>query len=326
VKDGPILGYGITGVVRMCTHKETGAAFAVKTLSLKQIETAQGLEQLQEELGILMQLDHPNIVKLEAVYESEDEIFLIQELLTGGDLFDHLDAQPEEHYGEAQCARLVKQILSAVRYIHSKGIIHRDLKLENFLFDSPGPEGELKMIDFGLSKHFKDGSKHHEPVGTRYTVAPEVILGDYDEKVDVSTIVDLNCSHCFLSVFETLLIFTFLRIQQVWAIGVIAYLLLSGDAPFGGCYEGHESPQEIRKNILTANFSFEPVEYWDHVSDVGKEFISQILVANPARRPSACECQSHPWMQEWINKEDAGPLSVNVQRAMEKFRGFSDIR
>ena len=188
VKDGPILGYGITGVVRMCTHKETGAAFAVKTLSLKQIETAQGLEQLQEELGILMQLDHPNIVKLEAVYESEDEIFLIQELLKGGDLFDHLDAQPEEHYGEAQCARLVKQILSAVRYIHSKGIIHRDLKLENFLFDSPGPEGELKMIDFGLSKHFKDGSKHHEPVGTRYTVAPEVILGDYDEKVDVSTL------------------------------------------------------------------------------------------------------------------------------------------
>lgn len=188
VKDGPILGHGITGLVRMCTHKETGAAFAVKTLSLKQIETAQGLKQLQEELGILMQLDHPNIVKLEAVYESEDEIFLIQELLKGGDLFDHLDAQPEEHYGEAQCARLVKQILSAVRYIHSKGIIHRDLKLENFLFDSPGPEGELKMIDFGLSKHFKDGSKHHEPVGTRYTVAPEVILGNYAEKVDVSTL------------------------------------------------------------------------------------------------------------------------------------------
>jgi len=188
VKDGPILGYGITGVVRMCTHKETGAAFAVKTLSLKQIETARGLEQLKEELAILMQLDHPNIVKLEAVYESDEDIYLIQELLKGGDLFDHLDAQPELHYGEAQCARLVKQILSAVRYIHSKGIIHRDLKLENFLFDSPGPEGELKMIDFGLSKHFKDGSKHHEPVGTRYSVAPEVILGNYDEKVDVSTL------------------------------------------------------------------------------------------------------------------------------------------
>jgi|AntRauTorckE5430_2_1112549.scaffolds.fasta_scaffold02228_2 calcium-dependent protein kinase len=186
VKDGPILGYGITGVVRKCTHKKTGAEFALKTLSLKQIETALGLEQLKEELGILMQLDHPNIVKLEAVYESEDEIFLIQELLNGGDLFDHLDSQPEEHYSEAQCARLVKQMLSAVRYIHSKGIIHRDLKLENFLF--AGPEGELKMIDFGLSKHFNDGSKHHEPVGTRYTVAPEILLGNYNEKVDVSTV------------------------------------------------------------------------------------------------------------------------------------------
>lgn len=186
VKDGPILGYGITGVVRKCTHKETGAEFALKSLSLKQIETTWGLEQLKEELMILMQLDHPNIVKLEAVYESEDEIFLIQELLNGGDLFDHLDAQPEEHYSEAQCARLVKQMLSALRYIHSKGIIHRDLKLENFLF--AGPEGEMKMIDFGLSKHFKSGSKHHEPVGTRYTVAPEVILGDYDEKADVSIV------------------------------------------------------------------------------------------------------------------------------------------
>ena len=79
---------------------------------------------MKEELGILMQLDHPNIVKLEGVYEAEDQIFLIQELLNGGDLFDHLDAQPEEHYSEAQCARVVKQMLSAVRYIHSKGIIH----------------------------------------------------------------------------------------------------------------------------------------------------------------------------------------------------------
>jgi hypothetical protein len=186
VRDGPILGYGITGVVRKAIHKETGAEYAIKTLSLARIETVEGLEQLKEELGILMQLDHPNIVKLEGIYESEDEIFLVQELLSGGDLFDRLDAQPMEHYSEGQCARLVKQMLSAVRYIHSKGIIHRDLKLENFLFDDPGPEGELKMIDFGLSKHFKAGSMHHEPVGTRYTVAPEVLRKQYDEKADVS--------------------------------------------------------------------------------------------------------------------------------------------
>ena len=100
----------------------------------------------------MCQLDHPNIVRLEEVYESHSEIYLVQELCLGGELFDRLDEQPDYHYTEAQCARLVKQMLCSVRYIHSKGIIHRDLKLENFLFSDTGAESELKMIDFGLSK------------------------------------------------------------------------------------------------------------------------------------------------------------------------------
>lgn len=126
--DGKVLGYGITGLVRLVKHKETGAEYAVKTLSINRIETAFGLAQLKDELAILMEIDHPNIVKLEGVYyESEDCIYLLQELCSGGDLFDRLDAQPEEHYSEAQCARLVKQMLSAVR-----SIAQRDLKLEFF--------------------------------------------------------------------------------------------------------------------------------------------------------------------------------------------------
>ena len=96
----------------------------------------------------MCQLDHPNIVRLEEVYESHSEIYLVQELCLGGELFDRLDEQPDYHYTEAQCARLIKQMLCSVRYIHSKGIIHRDLKLENFLFSDTGAESELKMIDF----------------------------------------------------------------------------------------------------------------------------------------------------------------------------------
>lgn len=95
-------------------------------------------------------MDHPNIVRLEEVYESQSEIYLVQELCLGGELFDRLDEQPDYHYTEAECARLVKQMLSAVRYLHSRGIIHRDLKLENFLFSSTSKDSELKMIDFGL--------------------------------------------------------------------------------------------------------------------------------------------------------------------------------
>jgi calcium-dependent protein kinase len=107
-------------------------------------------------------LDHPNIVRLEEVYESHSEIYLVQELCLGGELFDRLDEQPDYHYTEAECARLVKQMLSAVRYLHSKGIIHRDLKLENFLFTNTTATSELKMIDFGLSKHFRYGEVQHE--------------------------------------------------------------------------------------------------------------------------------------------------------------------
>ena len=98
-----------------------------RTLSINRIETAFGLAQLEDDLAILMEIDHQNIVKLEGVYESEDCIHLVHELCSGGDLFDRLDAQPEEHYSEAQCARLVKQMLSAVR-----SIAQRDLKLEFF--------------------------------------------------------------------------------------------------------------------------------------------------------------------------------------------------
>lgn len=296
IHDGEVLGYGVGGLVRLVTHRETGTKFALKTLSLDHI-SEKGLKQVQEEVEILMELDHPNIVKVDMVYKTDEDIYIFQELCRGGDLFDRLDAQPEEHYSEAQCAMLIKQILSAVRYIHSKGIIHRDLKLENFLFDTEGPNAELKMIDFGLSKHFQLGETHHEPVGTRYTVAPEVLKGEYDEKVDI------------------------------WAIGVITYLLLSGDAPFGGCFED-ESVTDVRRSILSADFSFEPEENWKRVSQQAKDFICMLLVGDANKRPTAEECQNSEWLRKWTEKgsEESKPLNSKVIQALRAFRDFSDIR
>lgn len=192
VHDGPVLGSGISGLVRLVRHKATGLKYAVKCLDLGLVDTDEGLQQLREEIYIMCQLDHPNIVRLEEVYESHSEIYLVQELCRGGELFDRLDEQPDYHYTEAQCARLIKQMLCSVRYIHSKGIIHRDLKLENFLFSNHGADSELKMIDFGLSKHFKFGEVQNEAVGTPYTVAPEVIRGSYDERCDVWAIGELE--------------------------------------------------------------------------------------------------------------------------------------
>ena len=298
VHTGPVLGSGISGLVRLVTHKATGVKYAVKCLDLGLVDTAAGLQQLREEIFIMCQLDHPNIVRLEEVYESHSEIYLVQELCLGGELFDRLDEQPDYHYTEAECARLVKQMLCAVRYLHSKGIIHRDLKLENFLFSSTAPDSELKMIDFGLSKHFRYGEVQHEAVGTPYTVAPEVIRGNYDEKCDI------------------------------WAVGVIAFLLLSGDPPFGGC-GGPEPLLTVRSNILRGSFYFEPEDIWCLVSQKAKDFIRYLLVLDPKSRPTARDAQKHTWIREWVNKtrtEDDNILNPNVVKALVTFKEFSDMR
>ena len=331
VHNGPVLGSGISGLVRLVTHKATGLKYAVKVLDLGLVDTKEGLRQLREEIFIMCQLDHPNIVRLEEVYESHSEIYLVQELCLGGELFDRLDEQPDYHYTEAECARLVKQMMSAVRYLHHKGIIHRDLKLENFLFSSTSTDSELKMIDFGelwpnqflkasrrdvlynkrtsnmmmftsvlagLSKHFRYGEVQHEAVGTPYTVAPEVIRGSYDERCDL------------------------------WAIGVIAFLLLSGEPPFGGC-GGPEPLMTVRANILKGSFAFEPEDIWYNVSASAREFIKSLLVTDPKSRPTAREAQKHKWMQEWASrsrKVQDNVLNPNVVKALVNFKEFSDMR
>jgi Ca2+-binding EF-hand superfamily protein len=152
--------------------------------------------------------------------------------------------------------------------------------------------------DFGLSKHFKFGEMQHEAVGTPYTVAPEVIRGKYDERCDI------------------------------WAIGVIAYLLLSGDPPFGGC-GGPEPLLTVRSNILRGAFKFEPEEVWSIVSPQAKEFIATLLVIDPKRRPTARDAQKHRWLREWASKDmkdDDHRLNPNVVKALVSFKEFSDMR
>ena len=298
VHNGRVLGSGVAGIVRLVTHKKTLVQYAVKCLDLGLVGTKEGLAQLREEIFIMCQLDHPNIVRLEEVYESHSEIYLVQELCLGGELFDRLDEQPDYRYTEAECARLVKQMLSAVRYLHSKGIIHRDLKLENFLFSSRAEDSELKMIDFGLSKHFVFGEILTAPVGTPYTVAPEVIEGKYDERCDI------------------------------WAIGVITYLLLSGDPPFGGC-GGPEPMTKVRDNILTCNYKFEPQDIWGHVSEKGKDFIRHMLVVDPKKRPTARAAQKDSWLKEWASRSsshDDKILNPNVVKALVSFKEFNHVR
>jgi len=297
VHDGDILGEGVTGLVRLITHKKTGIKRAVKRLDLVRVADDDDIDRLIDEIKIMCSLDHPNIVCLEEVYEGDSELYLAQELCKGGDLFDRLDEQPDYHYSEAGCARLVKQIASAVAYLHSKGVIHRDLKLENFMFKDKGNDSELKLIDFGLSKHFQEGDLQTEKVGTPYTVAPEVILGKgYDEKCDV------------------------------WSIGVICYLLLCGETPFGGACLGDDLGQ-VRKNIISGNVPFDPV-LWDNVSDEAIDFVKSLLILDPKRRPSALEAQNHPWIQRARKKahDYQDTLNPKVVDGLVQFKSLSTTK
>lgn len=281
------LGFGAGGTVRRARHRSTNEYFAVKCLEKGR---AEDLQQLRDEISIMCELDHPNIVRIEEVYESPTTLYIVQELCTGGELFDRLEDQ--SHFSEEQCAKLVKQMLAAVSYLHKHGIVHRDLKLENFLFTSPDEGAELVMIDFGLSKHFETGQHHHDPCGTPYTVAPEIIRGDYDEKVDM------------------------------WALGVITYLILSGETPFGGLDE--EDNQEVKERILRAHPDFEPRALWAGLSDSAKCFVERLLNPDPAQRPTAKQVQQDPWVRTCINNEGCRLRPATVE-ALLAFQGLSEL-
>ena len=260
----------MSGIVRRIVHRSTGIQYAVKCLDLTFIDTPEALLQLRNEIFIMCQLDHPNVMRIDEVYESNNELYIVQELCDGGDLFDRLDQQPRNHFTEEQCASIVKQMLSSVRYLHSKGIIHRDLKLENFLFSTNDEHSDLKLIDFGLSKHFVAGEHHCEMVGTPYTVAPEILRGNYDEKSDI------------------------------WSLGVITFLLLCGETPFGGL-DG-ENLRLVKENILRADVKFEPAKAWDLVSDDAKHFVKGLLELDSSKRPTAREAQQCNWIEEHTKK------------------------
>jgi calcium-dependent protein kinase len=262
VHNGRVLGTGAAGLVRRVTHRKTGVDYAVKIVDLSKYTTEKRLTQLKTEVRIGSQVNHTNIIRLEEVYESDTHLYLVQELCTGGDLFDYLKSHKNGHLPEDEARGLVKQLLSAIKYLHAHHILHGDIKLENFLLTS---SGILKMIDFGVARYFTPGQLHCDVVGTPYSIAPEVVRRCHSERSDV------------------------------WSVGVLAFALLSGKTPFGGCDGGDLNA--VRKNILDGNFSFDdPV--WETVSSSARAFIVKVLESDVHKRPS----EKHALMHEWIKQ------------------------
>ena len=254
-----VLGKGTYGVVRKIQNKETGQVFALKTILKSKVPD---LSLLEKEVDLLQQIHHPHIVQLFEVYEEPNQLHLVTELCTGGELYDKVVEKSLEggHLSEYDVARILRNILEAIAYCHAQGICHRDLKVENFLLLSPDNEAPVKIIDFGLSRKTTDDAMTTK-VGTVYYVAPEVLTqAKYTHKCDI------------------------------WSIGVIAYVLLCGFPPF---YD--KSEVQTLKLVKTAEVEF-PSPSWDDISIEAKQFVLKLMDRNVDSRPNATEALQDSWL------------------------------
>lgn len=197
---GETIGYGGLSTTRKCYHRMTGEVRAVKVTKKEDLEFGERQKLLQE-IEILKELDHPSIARVIDIFEDKKKFYFVQEYLSGGGLFDSLIQNVG--FTENASATIIRQVLSAVAFLHSKKIAHRDIKPENILFES-NDALNVKLLDFGNSRQMGENEAMHGVYGTAYYVAPEVLEGRYDEKCDI------------------------------WSIGVILYMLLSGNPPFNG--------------------------------------------------------------------------------------------
>jgi len=266
---GREIGKGGFSVVYKAKEKATGKHFAIKRI--QKDEEGVDIELLKREIYIMKKVDHPNILKLYEVYEDDDHFFLVLELVEGLELFDKI--VDRGNYSERDAANIVRQILLAVRYLHKQGIVHRDLKPENLLSAGEGENEIVKVADFGFAKNFGE-EKLVTSCGSPGYVAPEVLTED-----------------------------TYTNAVDMWSVGVIIYILLSGYPPF---YD--ESPPKIFKKITEAKYDFDdPV--WEEISDLAKDLIRKLLVKDPAQRLSAKKCLKHPWIAgQAVNTDVKGSL------------------
>lgn len=250
------LGSGAFSEVNRCQNKKTQKDEAVKIVRKKDLQDP-GL--LQSELKILTRVNHPNILAFKHLYESPQFLYMVMEMLTGGELFDRIVARGS--YSENYAARAVQDILSATQYLHSQGIVHRDLKPENLIYRTDQEDSPLKIVDFGLSAELPPGGALTQICGTPGYVAPECFEGKpYNESVDL------------------------------WSIGVIVYIMLCGFEPF---YE--ETDEAMFARILKADYSF-PSPYWDGISENAKDLIEHLITLNPAKRLTAVQAAKHRWV------------------------------
>jgi len=285
---GKELGSGHFATVRLGRRLVDGKVAAIKVIEKTVKESQRGLAKL--EAAILKRLDHPSIVKCYDMYETEERMYLFMELMEGGELFDRIVAVG--HFTEQDAQDVTYKLLHAVKYLHGQGIVHRDLKPENVLLTSSGPGGEVKITDFGLGKIIDERSTVMKTAcGTPGYIAPEVLcMRGYDRQCDV------------------------------WSLGVIVYILLCGFPPF---YADNDA--QLFKRIKAGDYKFLS-PYWDKVSPAAKDFVTQMLLVDPAARATVEVLLSHSWLKaQRLAAEEAEQLST-VAELSKAYQGQKRLK
>uniref|UniRef100_A0A8C9TCW2 Serine/threonine-protein kinase DCLK2 n=1 Tax=Scleropages formosus TaxID=113540 RepID=A0A8C9TCW2_SCLFO len=270
-KVGRTIGDGNFAVVRECVERSTGREYALKIINKSKCRGKEHM--IQNEVSILRRVKHPNIVLLIEEMDTYSELYLVMELVKGGDLFDAITSTSK--YTERDASGMLFNLANAIKYLHSLNIVHRDIKPENLLvYEHQDGSKSLKLGDFGLAT-VVDGPLY-TVCGTPTYVAPEIIAeSGYGLKVDI------------------------------WAAGVITYILLCGFPPF----RGSEDQEVLFDQILMGQLDF-PLPYWDNVSDSAKEVITCMLQVDVDQRYTALQVLEHPWVNEGGLPENEHQLSV----------------
>lgn len=265
-----VLGTGNFAEVRLAVEKQSGQKVAVKIIELGESSDE---NIVRREIEILGKLKHPNIINLIEVFEKKSltgkrKMFIVMDLVTGGELFDRI--VQKKTFKESEARSIMKAVFDALVYMHSHGIAHRDLKPENLLFATKDDDAAIKVADFGLAKLYDPDPDHanaglHTTCGTPGYVAPEVLRPadkkrGYDPQVDV------------------------------WSAGVILYILLCGFPPF---YE--EDQNKMFRQIIKGNYTF-PSPEWDRISPEAIDLVKRCLQVDPVVRITPVQALQHPWM------------------------------
>ncbi|KAG6647147.1 hypothetical protein I3843_07G057400 [Carya illinoinensis] len=287
---GKLLGHGQFGYTYVATDKANEDRVAVKRIEKNKMVLPIAVEDVRREVKILQALTgHENVVHFYNAFEDDSYVYIVMELCEGGELLDRILSKKDSRYTEKDAAVVVRQMLKVAAECHLHGLVHRDMKPENFLFKSTKQNSPLKATDFGLSDFINPGKKFQDIVGSAYYVAPEVLKRKSGPESDV------------------------------WSIGVITYILLCGRRPFWD-----KTEDGIFKEVLRNKPDFRR-KPWPSISNSAKDFVKKLLVKDPRARLTAAQALSHQWVREGGNASEI-PIDISVLSNMRQFVRYSRLK